>query len=120
MQPALKHTGDCYLSSGTLALLLLELPHVELKLLALQDVPISSAALPRAGRDAGQQPSTAELLLNVGVQSTTLLPLLQLPLDVVALLCLLCGNCSSLTLLSLRSFLLGSSRVFFFRPMSTP
>ena len=30
------------LSCGTLALLLLELPHVELQLLALQDVPVVS------------------------------------------------------------------------------
>lgn len=89
------------LSCGTLALLLLELPHVELQLLALQDVPISSATLSRARRNAGQQPSTTELLLNVRVQCTSLLALLKLPLDIVALLCFLCGSSSNLRLLSL-------------------
>ncbi len=100
------------LSCGTLALLLLELPHVELQLLALQDVPISSATLSRARRNAGQQPSTTELLLNVRVQCTSLLALLKLPLDIVALLCFLCGSSSNLSLLPLSRFLLGSCSSF--------
>jgi hypothetical protein len=61
-------------------------------------LPISSATLARARRNASQQPSTAELLLNVRVKGTFLLMLLKFPLDMVALLCFLS---SSLTLLSL-------------------
>lgn len=60
-------------------------------------LPISSAALARARGDAGQQPPTTKLLLDVGVECPALLPLLQLPEDVVALLCFL--RCSSFALL---------------------
>ena len=61
-------------------------------------LPISSATLSRAGRNARQQASTAKLLFNVSVKLTSLLTLLKLPLDMVALLCFL--SCC-LTLLSL-------------------
>jgi len=87
-----------FLSCGTLALLPLELLHVELELFTLKDVTVSSATLPRARSNACQQPSAAKLLLNVRVKCASLLALLKLPLDMVTLFCFLsCG----LTLLTL-------------------
>lgn len=60
-------------------------------------LPIGSAALTRAGRNTGQQPPTAELLLDVGVKCAALLALFKLPQDMVALLGFLRGTFSLLS-----------------------
>jgi len=73
------------LCCGTLALLPLELLHVELEFFTLKDVTVSSATLPRARSNTCQQPSTAKLLLNVRVKCPSLLALLKLPQDMVTL-----------------------------------
>jgi hypothetical protein len=58
-------------------------------------LPISTATLTRAGRDACKQTAATKLLLNVGIKGTFLLPLLQLPQNMVALFCFLCcGSCT--------------------------
>lgn len=64
---------------------------------SIRYLPVSSAALSRAGRDASIQPTTVKLLFDVGVEFTTLLTLLDLPLNMVALLCFIC-SCFSLLL----------------------
>mmetsp|Transcript_30906 Transcript_30906/g.68441 ORF Transcript_30906/g.68441 Transcript_30906/m.68441 type:complete len:229 (+) Transcript_30906:164-850(+) len=66
-----------------LGLLLLHLLHVELQLLALQDVAIAATALTGAGCNACVQPASCELLSKVSIQLALLQALLQLPLHVV-------------------------------------
>lgn len=64
----------------------LELVVVELQLLTLQDVTVSSSALARPGRDNSEESTSLELLLKEGVNLGNLLALLKDSLDVVALL----------------------------------
>lgn len=66
-------------------LLLSSLEHlgVELKLLSFEDVAVRAAALSRARGDAGQQTARCEGVIKGGVQSASLLSLLQLAGEVV-------------------------------------
>lgn len=64
----------------------LELVVVELQLLTLQNVTVSSSALARPGRDNSEESTSLELLLKEGVDLGNLLALLKDSLDVVALL----------------------------------
>jgi hypothetical protein len=51
-----------------LVLLCLELPIVELQLLALENVAVGAARLSRAGGDEGEQTTSFELLFEEGVE----------------------------------------------------
>jgi hypothetical protein len=68
-----------------LALLLLHLLHVELELLALEDVAIAAAALSGAGGNAGVEAALVELVGDVLVNLAALVAGLHLPLDVLGL-----------------------------------
>eukprot|EP00356_Strombidium_inclinatum_P010586 CAMPEP_0170479064 /NCGR_PEP_ID=MMETSP0208-20121228/421_1 /TAXON_ID=197538 /ORGANISM="Strombidium inclinatum, Strain S3" /LENGTH=228 /DNA_ID=CAMNT_0010751405 /DNA_START=109 /DNA_END=796 /DNA_ORIENTATION=+ len=85
---------------GSLTLLLLELLHVELELLALEDVSIAASGLSRSGRDAGEESTEVELVSDLRVNDTLLSVVLDLSLDVTGLLFL------SLSLLALFNLLL--------------
>jgi hypothetical protein len=65
-------------------------------------LPVSTSTLPRARRNAGQQPSTAKLLFNMCVKCASLLALLMLPLDMVAFLSFLSSSFTILTLYNKR------------------
>ena len=54
-------------------------------------LPISSATLAWAGRNASQQPTTTKLLFNVGIKSTIFLALLKLPQEIATLFGFFCG-----------------------------
>ena len=69
-----------------LGLLALHLLHVELQLLALQNVPVSAAALARARRDRRIKPPGRKLVLEGLVEDARLAAGFQLARDVVALL----------------------------------
>lgn len=71
-----------------------------LKLLAFEDVAISSAGLAGAGRDACVETTGLELRLKQRVDLCSLFALVEQTLGVVALLCLL-GGCVALILLLL-------------------
>ena len=58
---------------GDSLLLLLHLLDVELKLLALEDVAVSSAGLAGSGGDAGKQSTSVELVSDVGVDGSAFL-----------------------------------------------
>merc|ERR1719343_1237388 len=88
------------LSSGLL--LLLELPLVEGQLLALEDVAVAAAALPRPGGDAGEEAAALELLLDGRVQLLLRLAVLQLEDHVAALLLLRLALLGVLRVLALR------------------
>ena len=62
-------------------LLSLQLFKVELKLLALEDVSVETAALTWAGRDAGVKAARVELISDLLVNDAVLLALLELALD---------------------------------------
>jgi hypothetical protein len=87
------------LSSGTLALLLLNLLLVKLKLLAFQDVPIGTATLPGSGGNASKQPAAGELVLQLRVKLLADLPLSSLCQYMRALFLLLLDLNSFLVLL---------------------
>ena len=55
-------------------------------------LPISTATLAWAGRDTRKKPATTKLLLNMRIKSPSLLPFLQLPHHMVALLSFLCRH----------------------------
>lgn len=67
-----------------LGLFALHLLDVELQLLALEDVPVGAAALPRAAGDARVEPPRRELVLEGLVQDARLAAGLELARDVVA------------------------------------
>jgi len=73
-------------SGRRLLLLEGELLQVEVQLLALQDVSVTSSALSRPGRDGSVKGTGPDLLGQSGVQSGVLLPLGQDSLNVVGLL----------------------------------
>merc|ERR1719278_1273386 len=70
------------------ALLGLDLPQVELELLALQDVAVGPPALPGPGGDGGEHTTGHELICEPLLHLGVLLPLLVLLLGVLELLAL--------------------------------
>jgi hypothetical protein len=68
------------------ALLLLEHLRVEVKLLALQDVPVRATRLARTGRHAGQESARAKGVVKGGVESAGLLAISELLLKGTGLL----------------------------------
>ena len=67
MQSHNRHNKRKFVSPTLVLLLLCQLASIELQLGALEDVPVSTSVLPRARRDARQETSAGELVLQPGL-----------------------------------------------------
>merc|ERR1711972_813511 len=72
--------------------LLLELPLVKLKFVALKNIAICTPRLPRTGRNACQKAPTLELLINYGIHFLLRLSVLLLANDMTAALLFVLGR----------------------------